>query len=117
MLVLTRSRGERIVIGDDVTVTLLSVGRSRCTCGARQDGVRVQLGVEAPRQLRVLRGEVYDSVRSSNLASAGTDATAGAAVVLAGHSSLSSSHGSDARSAEEHAIGSTRAQDGPRTSG
>ncbi|MDA8061405.1 MAG: carbon storage regulator [Actinomycetota bacterium] len=89
MLVLTRSRGDRIVIGDDVTVTLLSVGRSRCSCGARQDGVRVQLGVEAPRDLRVLRGEVYDAVAASNLASAGTDALAGAAVVLGSHGGLS----------------------------
>lgn len=117
MLVLTRSRGERIVIGDDVTVTVLSVGRSRCTCGANNDGTRVQLGVDAPRDLRILRGEVYDSVRSFNLASAGTDAAAGAALVLASHSSLSSEVGGNVGDADERAIGSTGTGQGPRTSG
>lgn len=76
MLVLTRSKGNRVVIGDDVVVTVLSVGRSRCTCGAQGDGVRVQLGVDAPRELRVLRGEIYDAVRGANLASVTASATA-----------------------------------------
>lgn len=71
MLVLTRSKGETIVIGDDVTVTILGVGRSRCTCAAQHDGVRVQIGIDAPRDLRVLRGEIFDEVRRANLVSLG----------------------------------------------
>jgi carbon storage regulator len=77
MLVLTRSKGQRIVIGDDVVVTVLSVGRTRCTCEARNDGVRIQLGIDAPRDVRVVRGEIFDTIRGANLAATtGTEAGA-----------------------------------------
>lgn len=69
MLVLTRSKGNTVVIGDDIVVTILGVGRSRCTCAAQHDGLRVQVGIDAPRDLRVLRGEIFDEVRRANLVS------------------------------------------------
>lgn len=47
MLVLTRRIGERIVIGEDVTVTVLEVR-----------GDQVRLGVDAPRDVKVFREEV-----------------------------------------------------------
>ena len=47
MLVLTRRVNERIVIGDDVTVTVLEVR-----------GDQVRLGIEAPREVKVFREEV-----------------------------------------------------------
>ena len=47
MLVLSRKRQEVIQIGDDVTITILQV-----------KGQTVRLGIEAPRQVRVLRGEL-----------------------------------------------------------
>lgn len=47
MLVLTRRINERIVIGDDVTVTVLEVR-----------GDQVRLGIEAPRDVKVFREEV-----------------------------------------------------------
>ncbi len=47
MLVLTRKLQETIQIGDDVTITILKV-----------KGRTVRLGIEAPRQVRVLRGEL-----------------------------------------------------------
>ncbi|MGZ4677304.1 MAG: carbon storage regulator CsrA [Acidimicrobiia bacterium] len=47
MLVLTRKISERIVIGEDVVVTVLEV---------RGDQVRV--GIEAPREVKVFREEV-----------------------------------------------------------
>jgi carbon storage regulator len=47
MLVLTRRVNERIVIGDDVTVTVLEVR-----------GDQVRLGIDAPRDVRVFREEV-----------------------------------------------------------
>ncbi len=49
MLVLTRRVGERIVIGDDVTVTVLEVR-----------GDQVRLGVDAPREVQVFREEVLE---------------------------------------------------------
>lgn len=49
MLVLGRKAGERILIGEDVVVTVVAVG-----------GERVKLGIEAPRETRVWRGELKD---------------------------------------------------------
>jgi carbon storage regulator CsrA len=47
MLVLSRRVGEAIAIGDGTMVTLLAV-----------DGQRVRLGVDAPPDVRILRGEL-----------------------------------------------------------
>jgi carbon storage regulator len=47
MLVLSRKPGEKIVIGDGITVTVVEV-----------DGNRVRLGIEAPADVRILRGEL-----------------------------------------------------------
>ena len=47
MLVLSRKPGEKVVIGDGITVTVLEVV-----------GGRVRLGVEAPGDVRILRGEL-----------------------------------------------------------
>lgn len=56
MLILTRKPGEAIVLGDDITVRVLSI-----------DGARVKLGIEAPRSVSVVRKELLDAVRQSNL--------------------------------------------------
>jgi len=55
MLVLSRRVGESIVIGDDVTVTVLEV---------RGDVVRV--GIDAPRSVSVHRAELLEQLESSN---------------------------------------------------
>lgn len=47
MLVLTRKIHEQIQIGSDITVTIVRV-----------HGNKVQIGVEAPRHVRVVRGEL-----------------------------------------------------------
>ena len=47
MLVLTRKQREEIRIGDDITITILRV-----------KGQSVRVGVEAPRQVKVLRAEL-----------------------------------------------------------
>lgn len=57
MLVLSRRVGESIVVGDDVTVTVLEV---------RGDVVRV--GIDAPRSVRVHRAELLSEVESTNRA-------------------------------------------------
>lgn len=49
MLVLSRKAGERIRIGKDVEITIL-----------RLTGGRVQIGVAAPRDVKVARGELID---------------------------------------------------------
>ena len=59
MLVITRKTGERICIGDDVTVTVLDVA-----------GSSVRLGIEAPGDVRVFRYEIWVQVQEENRAAA-----------------------------------------------
>ena len=69
MLVLSRRVGERLLIGDDVVVTVIEV---------RSDGVR--LGIEAPREIRVHRAEVLEAVRRSNVEAVEADDSTEAAL-------------------------------------
>ena len=57
MLVLSRRTGESIVIGNDVTITVLEV---------RGDVIR--LGIDAPRNVVVHRQEVYEQIADANRA-------------------------------------------------
>lgn len=52
MLILTRRVGETVVIGDDVTVTVLGV-----------KGNQVRLGVNAPREVAVHREEIFERIQ------------------------------------------------------
>jgi len=61
MLVLSRKRGERILIGDNITVTVVDL---------RDDKVR--LGVEAPREVPVNRPEVLQKKNAAKAAAAAT---------------------------------------------
>ncbi len=55
MLVLTRKPGERVLIGDDIVITVLD---------SRGDGIRI--GIDAPRGLRIQRDEVVRAVAEAN---------------------------------------------------
>ena len=57
MLTLTREPGEKIVIGDDIVITVVSVSENG----------RVRLGIEAPRQIRIDRAEVLERIRNENI--------------------------------------------------
>jgi len=59
VLVLTRRKGEALVLGDDVEITVLEVSRHQ-----------VKLGVQAPRSVSVYRKEIYEKVREANRAAA-----------------------------------------------
>ena len=57
MLVLARKLDESIVIGDDITVKIISVDK----------GV-VKLGIDAPRDISIVRNELLEDIKDSNIA-------------------------------------------------
>ena len=59
MLVLSRQRDETIMIGDDIEVTVVDIR-----------GDKVRLGINAPKEIRVHRKEVYEAIRRENRAAA-----------------------------------------------
>ncbi|MDR0785082.1 MAG: carbon storage regulator CsrA [Treponema sp.] len=59
MLILSRKVNERIMIGDDITVSIIDI---------KSDQVR--LGVDAPRYVKVFRQEVLDEIEAENRAAA-----------------------------------------------
>jgi len=68
MLVISRRKGQRVSIGEEIELVVTEVHRSS-----------VKLGIRAPRGLTVLRGEIRDSIEEANrLAAASSVEDAGA---------------------------------------
>lgn len=63
MLILTRRPGERVVIGDDILVTVMGVS-----------GHTVRLGIAAPEGVPIYREEIWLAVREENRAAAAASA-------------------------------------------
>ena len=57
MLILSRKIDEKIKIGNDITITLIDV-----------HGDQVKIGVEAPKDVKVFRQEVFDAIQLENKA-------------------------------------------------
>ena len=55
MLILTRRMGERLLIGDEITISVL--GRK---------GQQVRVGIDAPRDVAVHREEIYKLIKSKS---------------------------------------------------
>lgn len=55
MLVLSRKIGERIVIGDKIIITVMDV-----------KGDSVRLAFDAPKDIKIYRGEIYEAIAEEN---------------------------------------------------
>jgi len=64
MLILTRKPGESVYLGDDVKITIVEI-----------KGHQIRLGIDAPRDLRIYREEIYEQIREENRQAAETGAT------------------------------------------
>lgn len=59
MLALTRKIGEKIIIGDNIEVTVFDI-----------KGDSVRLSINAPKDIKIYRGEIYDLIAAENKQSA-----------------------------------------------
>jgi carbon storage regulator len=59
MLVLTRKPRQKIVIGDDIVVNIVEV-----------QGDNVRLAIDAPRNVKIYRGEIYSAIQDENKSAA-----------------------------------------------
>jgi len=57
MLILSRKINEKVVIGDDITVSIIEVR-----------GDQVRIGIDAPKKIKVFRQEVFDAIMQENKA-------------------------------------------------
>ncbi|HEY5626334.1 MAG TPA: carbon storage regulator CsrA [Nitrospira sp.] len=62
MLILTRRAGETVMIGSDVTITVLGV-----------KGNQVRIGINAPKDVAVHREEIYERIQSEKIAEAAAE--------------------------------------------
>ncbi|MCW4385715.1 carbon storage regulator [Salinibacterium sp. SYSU T00001] len=65
MLVLTRKPGERVLIGDDIVITIIE---------NRGDGIRI--GIDAPRGIQIQRAEIVQAVSEANVEATNVSADA-----------------------------------------
>ena len=59
MLVLTRKPRQNIVIGDDIVINVVEV-----------QGDNVRLAIDAPRNVKIYRGEIYSAIQDENKSAA-----------------------------------------------
>ncbi|WP_405080876.1 carbon storage regulator CsrA [Paenibacillus chitinolyticus] len=65
MLILSRLKGEKIIIGQDIVLTVLEVA-----------GDQVRIGIEAPKDIPIHREEIYKAIQAENQAAVKMDLNA-----------------------------------------
>lgn len=73
MLILSRKVDEKIKIGDDITLTIIEI-----------HGDQVKIGVEAPKNVKVFRQEVFNAIQKENKEAAAGSITMDALTKLLG---------------------------------
>lgn len=56
MLVITRKNDESLVIGDNIEITILEISNGK-----------VKIGINAPNDIKIIRKEIIDSIRQTNI--------------------------------------------------
>ncbi|MDR2518590.1 MAG: carbon storage regulator CsrA [Spirochaetaceae bacterium] len=57
MLILSRKVNEKIMIGEDISISIIEI-----------QGDHIRLGVDAPKTVKVFRQEVFDAIKAQNKA-------------------------------------------------
>jgi carbon storage regulator len=57
MLILSRKINEKVVIGEDISISIIEIR-----------GDQVRLGIDAPKKVKVFRQEVFDAIMAENKA-------------------------------------------------
>ena len=64
MLVLTRRAEEKIKIGDNIVVSILGI-----------EGGNVKIGIDAPKEITILRMEIFEQIQKENIESVAKELT------------------------------------------